>query len=228
MNRIEFMEKLRLLLSDMEESEREEALAYYEEYFDDAGVENEQQVIEALGSPEKVARIIRAGLDDSDGREGVFSESGFRSYEEEQKNEVGMCPAQQKHPFSERLQGLSTGGIALLLILVICALPILGPLCIGVIGVIIGLFGAAAALIFVIAVLGIALMAAGAAVFLAAFPSMIVSPALGVLLLGISFLMIGIGIILTIFGIRIIWKLIPPIIRWIVKKLQGLFLGKER
>ena len=58
MNRNMFMTKLRELLSDLFEAEREEALSYYEEYFEDAGVENEESVIASLGTPEKVAATI--------------------------------------------------------------------------------------------------------------------------------------------------------------------------
>ena len=37
MNREEFMAKLKALLGDIPADEREEALQYYEDYFDDAG-----------------------------------------------------------------------------------------------------------------------------------------------------------------------------------------------
>ena len=37
MNRREFLEQLERLLSDISAEEREEALAYYRNYFDDAG-----------------------------------------------------------------------------------------------------------------------------------------------------------------------------------------------
>lgn len=56
MNRQEFMKRLEELLQDISENEREEALQYYNDYFDDAGAENEAQIIEELGNPEQVAR----------------------------------------------------------------------------------------------------------------------------------------------------------------------------
>lgn len=62
MNRQEFLEKLRLLLGDLSEEEREEAIQYYEDYFADAGPEMEEQVIRELGSPEKVALMIREAI----------------------------------------------------------------------------------------------------------------------------------------------------------------------
>ena len=38
MNRAQFMEQLKKLLSDISEEERQEALDYYESYFDDAAM----------------------------------------------------------------------------------------------------------------------------------------------------------------------------------------------
>lgn len=59
MNRVEFMETLSRLLQDIPEEDRIDALKYYNDYFDDAGSENEQNVIEELESPEKVAMKIK-------------------------------------------------------------------------------------------------------------------------------------------------------------------------
>ena len=55
MNRVEFMETLSRLLQDIPEEDRIDALKYYNDYFDDAVSEKEQNVIEDLESPEKVA-----------------------------------------------------------------------------------------------------------------------------------------------------------------------------
>lgn len=62
MNRFEYMRRLEALLSDISPSEKEEALTYYNDYFNDAGQENEQQVIKELGSPEQVAAGVKEGL----------------------------------------------------------------------------------------------------------------------------------------------------------------------
>ena len=45
MSRWEFMRRLEELLSDISPNEREEALQYYNDYFNDAGKENEKEVI---------------------------------------------------------------------------------------------------------------------------------------------------------------------------------------
>ena len=75
MSRKEFMERLEKLLWNISDSEREEALQYYNDYFDDAGEENEAEVIRELVSPEQVAQKIKAGLSDS---ASEFSEQGYR------------------------------------------------------------------------------------------------------------------------------------------------------
>ena len=62
MNREEFMAKLKALLGDIPADEREEALQYYEDYFDDAGADNEAEVIRELESPQRVAAMIKNDL----------------------------------------------------------------------------------------------------------------------------------------------------------------------
>lgn len=64
MDRLVFMKELESLLSDISQSEREEALQYYNDYLNDAGVENEEEVLGSLGTPQDLARVIKAGLGD--------------------------------------------------------------------------------------------------------------------------------------------------------------------
>lgn len=87
MSRWEFMRQLEELLADISPNEREEALQYYNDYFNDAGRENEQEVIKALGCPAQVAEIVREGLDDG-GNRGEFTENGFSARSASLKNEI--------------------------------------------------------------------------------------------------------------------------------------------
>ena len=87
MNRAEFMRRLTELLGDVAPTEREEAIQYYNDYFDDAGEENESGVIASLGTPEELARTIKAGLNDG-GNGGDFTESGFTGYTQTPKDEI--------------------------------------------------------------------------------------------------------------------------------------------
>ena len=62
MNREEFLRQLEQLLRDIPESERREAIEYYQNYFEDAGPEREAEIIEELGSPYEVAESIKKDL----------------------------------------------------------------------------------------------------------------------------------------------------------------------
>ena len=86
MNRMQFMRELSHLLSDISEAEREEALEYYENYFEDAGAEREAEVIRELGSPGKVAAIIKADLSASSGDYGEYTKRGYKIQEPKKRD----------------------------------------------------------------------------------------------------------------------------------------------
>lgn len=64
MNRLEFMKELARLLDDLPREEKIEVLKYYNGYFDEAGPEQEAAVIEELGTPEEIAKTIKAGMEE--------------------------------------------------------------------------------------------------------------------------------------------------------------------
>ena len=103
MDGAQFMRELENLLADIPETERREALEFYENYFDDAGSENEASVIRELGSPQKVAAIIKGELKGSAGQYeyGEYTEHG---YEEPRMKEAGQMPEKygtdRKHIFT--------------------------------------------------------------------------------------------------------------------------------
>lgn len=60
MNREKFILELKNRLSKLPKDELEAAIGYYEEYFDEAGPENELRVIQELGSPAVIAKQMMA------------------------------------------------------------------------------------------------------------------------------------------------------------------------
>ena len=82
MNKEIFLNELKELLKDLPLDEREEALQYYEAYFDDAGIENEAKIIEELESPAKVAAKIKAGLSNEE-EEVEYTEKGYNDNNDE-------------------------------------------------------------------------------------------------------------------------------------------------
>ena len=90
MDRAQFMQELEKLLADISETERQDALDFYNSYFDDAGAENEASVLRELGSPEKVAAIIKADLKGSAGgyEYGEYTEHGYEDARTKERGQI--------------------------------------------------------------------------------------------------------------------------------------------
>lgn len=89
MSRLEFMKQLARLLDDLPKEEKIEILKYYNGYFDDAGEENEAAIIAELGSPEKVASEVKAGVQSELERECQTMDSQ-NSMEAQNAEEMGQ------------------------------------------------------------------------------------------------------------------------------------------
>ena len=104
MRKEEFFRQLEYLLQDIPDAEKEEALNYYRDYLDEAGSENEEQVLDEFGSPERVAAIIRADVTGNLRDGGSFTEKG---YEDERFRDPNYQMAKrldlpEKREFSEK------------------------------------------------------------------------------------------------------------------------------
>ncbi len=86
MTKNEFIQELGYLLVDIPEEERNEALEFYRNYFDEAGLEEEETVIRELGSPKEVADSIKKSLEYGSTEEGYFSENGYHNASQEKPN----------------------------------------------------------------------------------------------------------------------------------------------
>ena len=62
MTRKEYMEQLKKYLKRLPKEDYDNAIEYFSEYFDEAGPENEQQVMEELGQPKEAARELLLNL----------------------------------------------------------------------------------------------------------------------------------------------------------------------
>jgi uncharacterized membrane protein len=103
MSKLEFMSELESLLQDISLEEREAAIKYYEDYFEDAGPENEERIMEELGTPARIAAIIQKDIEGArdEYSEGAFTERGFVGANEE-KEQFPVSPLVQEK--SERNQ----------------------------------------------------------------------------------------------------------------------------
>ena len=97
MSRKEFLDQLAYLLQDIAPEERDDAIGYYVDYFEEAGPEREQQVIEELGSPEKVAAMIRDSLNGTTGEE-EYTENGYGGASGHQRRFIRSGPHRWSQP----------------------------------------------------------------------------------------------------------------------------------
>ena len=164
MNKNEFLAQLRSALSSVPPEEREAAMSYYEEFFSDAGEENEQAVIASLGSPEELAQSIinenRSVTTQSSDAPPPADASGFDG----DSFTPPPTPAQQK-------TGWTGGQIALIIILLVLTFPIWIGLVATLFGVLFGLFGALIGIIVAFGACGIAAFVTGTAAFVTGAPA---------------------------------------------------------
>lgn len=236
MSREEYMKQLSFLLQDIPENEREEALAYYEDYFEEAGEGQERQVAATLGSPEKVAAMIKEGLAGGNPDAGEYTESG---YQDERFSEYNKVPQPRdsykdrsayddaKDRFRDRMgreeTPRSAGAVILIVILCIFAIPVGIPIIGALFGVIVSLIAAifgigitAAGLTFAGVVAGVVLIGVGIA-------QMFAGPALGLMMIGLGMLSLAVGILFLLACILIIGKFIPWAVRGIADLCGRLF-----
>lgn len=72
MTRKVFMEILEKMLSDVSFNDRYDALSYYKEYFDDAGITEDMVVPESVGTPEQIAMRLKKSINSG---ENITSEN---------------------------------------------------------------------------------------------------------------------------------------------------------
>lgn len=213
MKKEEFLRKLQSLLSDISPSEREEALAYYRSYFEEAGIENEEKVLKELENPEKVAKTIKIGLEEDGNTTGEFTERGYDDGTKVKDGEV--------EPYKK--SRVNNSNILLVLILCIFAAPFLLPIAAAVISVLVAIICVIFVLFLGVAIVGIALLISGGAILGTGFLQILISPVSATLFLGAGLILLGIGLIVTLLGIWIIKKSVPSVIRGIVSILSYPF-----
>ncbi|MCM1053968.1 MAG: DUF1700 domain-containing protein [Bacteroides sp.] len=200
MNKYEFLSQLRNALSSLPKEEREAAMSYYEEFFSDAGEENEQAVIASLGTPESLAQSIIAENDKVNPEPKTENDgSGFGGFT------PPPTPAQQANRW--------TGGqLALIIVLAVLASPIWLGLLSAVLGVIVGLIGALIGLYAGFGAGALGLLVGGAV-------ALFTEPTAGIFLIGIALILGGL-IPLAVYPLS---KAIVKLITACVKGIGSLF-----
>ena len=189
MDRKRFLEKLAYLLQDIEDVERDEALQYYEDYFDEAGVENETQVINDLGSPERVAAIIKAGLENRFDDDIEFSEKGMDNAYYKEASEIIEADVIDHENHHEKRKNNFKGNPErnrILIILILIGIVILGFS---------GLFGVGISALAVVLAVGIGILVGGAiACFIRGLIILSATPGMGLIVISAGFALIALAV----------------------------------
>lgn len=222
MNRKEFMTELEERLRAISPEEKQEALQYYEDYFEDAGKEEEDRIIRELVSPENVARTIMDGLQ-GDRNQGQYTERGYEDtmYRDYQSMEVpsgteGRANTSKKKDFQKNTSTDNTNRI-LIIVLLVLTLPFTGGIFLGFAGTLFGILVALVAMTGAFLIAGVALIGAGIGMMF------MVQLAKGFILCGTGFIILAIAFPCLVLCAWTFGRWIPALIREIVNVCRRLF-----
>lgn len=205
MNRNEFILRLKQALSSMPEEERRRAVEYYENYFDEAGPENEAEVLRELGAPEKVAADILKNFHDvsqaNKGKKRTSAREKFRDMDNGQKLLLVVFAA----------------------VAAVCIVPACAAVVGGVGGILIGILCAAAALFLCVPVLAITAWCCAVAFVIAAVVYAVKEAVLAVLFIGIALICAAIGILLGKLTGYLFRTVFPAMLNSIAGLFRSLF-----
>lgn len=217
MSKQEFMKELEALLAELPKEEREEAIRYYDAYFEDAGAENEQTVIEELGSAKRVAAQLLRDFK-AEKEAGVYTEKGYQDREEKKeipmKYEAESAASKNERTLENRQReattdgsgiyirrkGMSAGTLIVCLIAAVFTFPVWFPLLMALFGVMFGVLLALAMLSFGIGVGGLACAFAGVVLLVVGFVKLAAIPVVGLVFLAAALLVFGIGCLLLLLA----------------------------
>ena len=198
MDKKEFLNRLKEDLSSLTDDERQNALKYYEEYFEDAAENNKEEMTSQFVSPEDLAKKIELEL-------AELEKSGENS-ENSEKFETKTEPESPKAKFEEKkfeerpYTPSRQNGSALKIVLLLCTFPIWLPLLVALASTAFGLFMGLLGIAFAVASLALA----------------------GFLMVGAGFISVGYGAVNLFFDVT---KALYPLGAGFVVAGVGLILG---
>lgn len=249
MTKHDFMRELAYLLQDIENEDKDEALQYYEDYFDEAGPERESQVIEEFGSPERIAAIIRADLAGQLEKGGEFTDQGYEdarfkdplyqvatpvedtAKQEQQTGSKDGFFQRRKQEAPHRSQDTKprtfrtnrTLKLILWGILILIAAPILLGIGGGIFEISSGIFGISVMLLVLLAFLTLGTLLGGIILLPWGIISMFSSPLEGLGVAGAGLICLGAGALLLALSLLFYGIFLPFVIRSTANWLNRLF-----
>lgn len=199
MSRDEYLQILRDNLTNMSDDDKDDVIRYYLEYFADAGADREEEVMEELGRPEVLADRL-SGTTNFQGNKDVGAEkdrilSGEKDFGTAKAGPYDDRPLYAGEEKAPR-RHIGVGLIILLILLSPVVLPLVSVSAV-LVFVLVLMAGILVGVVFVVFA---ALVAAGVISIIAGVAAMFKSAADGLLVAGIGFMAVGMGIFTFFLG----------------------------
>lgn len=232
MTRKVFMETLERMLSDVSFNDRYDALSYYKEYFDDAGITEDMVVPESVGTPEQITMRLKKSInsgenitseniniggtynrDNTSGSYNTKQNTGNSYNNSQNAGQYSYNNSQNTAQYEYNNAGQynkKNDERAIKIIVAIIIAAVTFPIWSGILGVIIGIVFGLGGTIIGLGVAGISLIVVA-----------IVSGygfATSVLLMGIGLILFGVAILLVILEALFCIKFLP----WLFKQVAEL------
>lgn len=246
MRKEEFIRRLELLLSDIPDEEKRDAIEYYRDYLEEAGPEREEEVLREFGSPERIAALIRTDLLGGMKEAGEFTEQGFadarfqtaaypavveaerarqQEQEETKKGERGNTsePA-ENYGSAGRRRGawwkyLLIGAVLLL------AFPFLVAIALGTAGSAAGVICTLVGILVVLACLTVAAVLGGVAALIFGLFHLVSDLWIGLLFTGLGMVSLGAGLLLVFCSYQFYVRFLPWLVRSLIRVCRRLAAG---
>ena len=244
MRKEEFLRRLEMLLSDISEEEREEAMAFYRSYFEDAGEGNEARIIAELESPENVAETIKRDLgmvsvtaqDDNFYEEAEeYTQDTYTQNQQESDTYYRWTENQNNNQYGNYNDNRTTGEtgekknswiVPLLIVIAVITFPTWFGLLAGIIGTVFGLSVALIAITFSMFVMGVVFVGIGIAM-LAGLGAAVVSIPVGLAFVGSGLLTLALAMLLLLACVGVFGRFIPWACKGIYHLCKKPFANKE-
>lgn len=189
MSKNEYLERLRNQLQNIPNDEVNNIVEYYREYFEDAGVENEENVMKELGSPESLAARIS---NDYTGKEAGNGSAEFYNYTDGRNASSNQYS--QAKPYQNKRNGEKN--VVLWAIIAVLTFPLWFSVGVTALALLFAFAVAIASIIFACVVSAAALACGGIFSIVMGFPLLLTSAPNAVAAFGCGFLFLGVSALL--------------------------------
>lgn len=199
MDKMEYLSILNDRLSSLPPRERSEAIKYYGEMFNDAGIMNEQSVISSLGSPQRLAHTILNDKND------ISYE--FKKTRKQVKNVRKKMENENDYSYA---------------IIAAVTFPLWGTVILAVILFIAAIFAAVAVILAALLLVGAAMVCIGVAYITKLFSLFLTLVGLGIVMICLSFILFNPAINFTVYLMKVIIKNSIKLVNKIIGKTEAV------